>query len=129
MPVLIIVVNAPRPGDRMFTLEKQLTVTGKTYLAGTIFVRHHGQTVQANPGDIRALEARLLAPRRKAEERQLLMEMYRLVSDVRVKAEPHASSTGEFYLPEQHLLEHMIGGHEDDYPDVYPAVSERVRLS
>src|ERR1022692_1135514 len=36
VPVLVIVVNAPRPGDRIFTLEKQLTVTGKTYLAGTI---------------------------------------------------------------------------------------------
>src|ERR1700691_6528651 len=48
--VLVIVVSAPRPGDRMFTLEKQIMVTApggpdKTYLAGTIFVRHHGQTV------------------------------------------------------------------------------------
>ena len=67
--MLVIIVNAPTPGDRMFTLEKQFTVTGKTYLAGTIFVRHHGHTIQAGSGDIRAPEARLLAPRLEAAER------------------------------------------------------------
>lgn len=128
VPVLVIVVNAPRPGDRMFTLEKQLTVRTpgsqeKTYLAGTIFVRHHGQTVQAGPGDVRALEARLLAPRREAEEHRLLMEMSRLVNGVLDKAEPYASSAGELDLPELLLLWHMISGHEDDYPAIYPAVS------
>lgn len=120
--VLAIIVNAPRQGDRIFALEKELTVTGRTYLAGTIFVRHHGQTIQADPGDIRALEERLLAPRRDAGERQFLLEIYRLVTDVRLKAEPHASSPAQLDLPEQHLLEHMIGGHERDNPDIYQAV-------
>ena len=112
----------------MFTLEKQVTVRtpggrDKTYLAGTVFARHHGQTVQADPGDIRALEARLLAPRREAEEHRLLMEMSRLVNGALVGAEPHASSAGQLDLPEQLLLWHLISGHQDDYPDFYPAVS------
>ena len=73
--MLVVVVSAPRPGDRMFTLEKQFTVTGKTYLAGTIFVRHHGKTEQADPGDIRALEARLLASGGDVGQRQRLLEI------------------------------------------------------
>jgi hypothetical protein len=119
--VLVVVVNAPRSGDRIFALEKQFTARtpegqSKTYLAGTIFVRHHGKTEQADPGDIRALEARLLAPRRDADARQLLMEMSGLVNTVLFKVGPHANSTGRFRLPEQNQLAHMIAGHEADYP-------------
>lgn len=88
----------------------------KTYLAGTIFVRHHGKTEQADPGDIGALEARLLAPRRDAEARQVLMDMSPLVNAVLFKAGPHANSAVPFRLPEQNQIAHMIAGHEADYP-------------
>ncbi len=125
-PVLVIVVNAPKPGDRMFTLEKQLTVAGKTYLAGAIFVRHHGQTTQADPGDIRALEARLLSPTARAKERRLLIEMYQLVSGLMKESEPHANSEEELdFLVTQRLLEHVISGREDDYPAVWELIDAR----
>lgn len=121
VPVLVVVVDAPRPGDRMFTLEKQFTVRSpggqpKTYLAGTIFVRRHGLTEQADPGDIRALEARLLAPRREAQERQRLMEMSPLVTALLHKAEFHAGDRSPLRFAEQNQLAHLIAGREADYP-------------
>lgn len=121
--VLVIVVDAPKPGDRMFALEKQFTVKSpggqpKTYLAGTIFVRRHGLTEQAGPGDIRALEARLLAPGREAEARKLLLDMSPLVSAVLAKAEPFQDSRDHFRLAEQNQLAIMIAGREADYPEI-----------
>jgi hypothetical protein len=56
--VLVITIEPPRRGDRIFTLQKEF---GK-YTAGMVFVRHPGRTVQAGPGDIRALEERYAAP-------------------------------------------------------------------
>lgn len=55
--VLVITVEPPRRGDRTFTLQKEF---GK-YTAGMVFVRYPGRTVQAGPGDIRALEERYAA--------------------------------------------------------------------
>src|ERR1700761_2487759 len=123
VPVIVIIVSAPRPGDRMFTLEKQVTVRApggqeKTYLAGTIFVRHPGQTVQARQGDIRALEARLLAPGREARERQRLIDMSGLVSTVLYAAGSHVNDIHRFRVPEQNQLAHLVAGHEADYPAV-----------
>ena len=121
VPVLVIVVNAPEPGDHIFPLEKQVTIrtTGgqyKTYLPGTIFVRRHGLTEQAGPGDIRALEARLLAPGRDARERQRLIAMSALVTTVLHQAGYHAGSGGRIRFPEQNQLKHLIARHEADYP-------------
>src|SRR6266851_1944205 len=66
-PVLVVTVAPPQPGQRAFTLRKDLTVTtpggsSKGYPAGTIFVRYPGRTEIAGPGDIRALEDRYAAP-------------------------------------------------------------------
>jgi hypothetical protein len=67
VPVLVLTVAAPEPGQRIFTLRKDLTVTthkggSKGYPAGTIFVRYPGRKEIAGPGDIRALEDRYAAP-------------------------------------------------------------------
>jgi hypothetical protein len=61
--VLVITVERPEPGHRIFTLEREFTRSdGKTYLAGIPFVRRPGRTIQAEPADMRALEQRLVAP-------------------------------------------------------------------
>ncbi len=62
----MVTVAPPQPGQRAFTLRKDLTVTtpgasSKGYPAGTIFVRYPGRTEIAEPGDIRALEDRYAA--------------------------------------------------------------------
>jgi hypothetical protein len=55
--VLVVSVEPPRPGNRIFTLRKEFP----KYLAGTVFVRRQGSTGQAGPDDIRALEDRFAA--------------------------------------------------------------------
>jgi hypothetical protein len=58
--VLVVSVEAPHPGDRIFTLRKEFD----RYRSGTVFVRKHGRTVQADAGDLDALQNRLTtAPR------------------------------------------------------------------
>lgn len=60
--ILVITVEPPQPGMRAFTLQKEISRPdgGTAYRAGAIFVRRQGRTIQAEPGDIRALEDRLL---------------------------------------------------------------------
>jgi hypothetical protein len=72
--VLVLVIESPRPGDRIFTLRREFTSGTTTYRAGTVFVRKHGKTEAAGPDDIRALEDRYAAPGRLAEAhaRQML---------------------------------------------------------
>jgi len=65
--VLVVVVEPPQPGHRIFTLRKQFSSSATTYRAGTVFVRQHGKTEIAGPDDIRALEDRYAAPGRLAE--------------------------------------------------------------
>ncbi len=61
--VLAITVEPPQLGHPIFTLEKQFARRdGKIYPAGSVFVRRPGRTVQAEPGDIRALAERFAAP-------------------------------------------------------------------
>ncbi len=58
--VLVVSVEAPHPGDRIFTLRKEFD----RYRSGTVFVRKHGRTLQADAGDLDALQNRLTtAPR------------------------------------------------------------------
>ena len=129
--VLVVVVNAPRPGDRIFSLEKNLTIPktaegqGKTYLAGAIFVRQHGRTEQADPGDIRALEERYAAPFRDlqtAEERerlrQRLVEIARLVSSIQFQAY-QVNNAGQWRCPEQMELPSMLIGIEMPLPECH----------
>ncbi|WP_162793465.1 AlbA family DNA-binding domain-containing protein [Rhodococcus sp. AQ5-07] len=61
--VLVVTVDAPRPGDSMHTLRKNY----EKFHAGTIFVRRAGRTEYAGPEDIRLLEERLLAGQRTLE--------------------------------------------------------------
>jgi len=63
--VLVVTVEPPRPGDRIFTLQKEFS----KYRAGTVFVRRQGRTVQAEPGDIRALEDRFASATAEIAER------------------------------------------------------------
>lgn len=72
LPVLIVAVAPPQPGDPVFTLHKELRVVSpngkqKEYPRGTIFVRHLGRTEVARPEDIRALLERHAALLREAE--------------------------------------------------------------
>lgn len=71
LPVLVLTVAAPRPGDPVFTLHKELQVVSpsgkqKEYPRGTIFVRYPGRTEVARPEDVRALLERHVAPLREA---------------------------------------------------------------
>ncbi len=52
--VLVIAIEAPRDGDSICTLQKGYGGIRE----GRIFIRRHGQTEEAKPGEIRALEAR-----------------------------------------------------------------------
>lgn len=134
--VLVIVVEPPQEGDHIFTLQKEFTVTtaaggGKTYQAGTVFVRHLGRTDIAAPGDIRALEERYAAParaaedharrmleieeaRQKAEEldrrRRWLADIARLVASVQFKVTSYRDSPGYFRCPEQLELQAILAG-------------------
>src|SRR5258708_7188798 len=138
--VLVITVEPPRAGHRIFTLQKEFTVTNargdaKTYLAGTVFVRHRARTVQAEPGDIRALEERFAAPAQEAEvyarrtleiaearqaaeeadrRRRGLAELSRLVASVLFKVSPLASMgmPVQFRCEEQIQLGHLLAGME-----------------
>jgi hypothetical protein len=55
--VLVITVEPPRRGDRSSTLQREYD----SYRAGTIYIRRSGRTIQAEPGDVRALEDRYAA--------------------------------------------------------------------
>lgn len=55
--VLVIVVEPPRPGDAIHTLQKQFG----SYQAGWIFTRGPGQTVMAGPERVAMLQRRALA--------------------------------------------------------------------
>jgi hypothetical protein len=72
--VLVIVVEAPRWGDPMYTLQKTYhSDSGKGGAnAGTIFVRGTGDATPARPADIRRLEQRLLKGAATPELRLLL---------------------------------------------------------
>lgn len=55
--VLIVSVEPPRVGDRIFTLKKDFS----KYRAGMVFVRRQGSTILASPDDVRVLEDRFSA--------------------------------------------------------------------
>jgi len=63
--VLVITIEPASDGDKIHTLRKTYTPdTGKGgQQEGTIFVRHHAQSVPATTADVRELEQRLLAGR------------------------------------------------------------------
>jgi hypothetical protein len=130
--VLVITVERAELGHRIFTLEREFTRSdGKIYLAGTVFVRRPGRTIQAEPGDIRGLEQRLTAPAREAEEharrmlqieearlaaeerehtRRWLTEMSKLISAILFKAGTHPNDSARFRCEEQIQLQTMIAG-------------------
>ena len=113
--VLVVVVEAPQPGHRIFTLRREFAIGPKTYRAGTVFVRQPGKTEIAGPEDIRALEDRYAAPGRLAEvharemleiekarheaeeierRRRWLAEMARLAAAVMFKAQAVMDTKG-----------------------------------
>lgn len=66
--VLGVTVDPPRPGDRIRTLDKE----SERHLRGTVLIRRPGQTVQADPGEIRAMEDRHLASTLESRKREVL---------------------------------------------------------
>jgi hypothetical protein len=64
--VLVIVVEAPKPGQRIATLQKEYSTSDsdsskkKTFRAGTIFHRAEAHTEPAGPKEVEMLEERLL---------------------------------------------------------------------
>jgi hypothetical protein len=72
LPVLVLSVAPPRPGDPIYSLYKDLRVIApsgkrKDYPRGTIFVRRLGRTEIAGPEDVRALLERYARPLRQAD--------------------------------------------------------------
>ncbi|WIE81092.1 hypothetical protein [Curtobacterium sp. MCSS17_016] len=67
--ILVITIEPPSDSDKIHTLRKTYTPdSGKGgHQEGTIFVRHHAQSVPATTADIRELEQRLLAGRSGVE--------------------------------------------------------------
>jgi hypothetical protein len=53
---LVVVVEAPKPGDRIFSLRREFDKAR----SGTVFVRKAGRTVPADAKDLDALQTRLL---------------------------------------------------------------------
>lgn len=155
--VLVVTVAPPEPGQRIFTLRKDLTVTtpgggSKGYPAGTIFVRHPGRTEIAGPGDIRALEDRYAAPslesarsaeantrrsleiqqeRQAAEEmerrRARLMEIADLVIAAQFQATPVRDSRDHFRCAEQLKLQAVLAGM--DFAQVQAEIPEVLALA
>jgi hypothetical protein len=113
MPVLVVIVEPPRFGDRIFTLQKEFA----KYLAGTVFVRRQGRTVQAEPGDIRSLEDRFGAVIENAERTQRLRSLHEigtLVERIIFQAQEPANNSAWWRDPrwrceEQNLVDlHLI---------------------
>ena len=61
--VLVLVIEAPREGDPIFTLQREY----RNARPGRVFIRRHGKTEEAGPADIRALEARGRGSRPKVQ--------------------------------------------------------------
>jgi hypothetical protein len=136
--VLVVTVEPPEPGHRIFTLQKEFNRDdSRTYLAGTIFVRHPGRTEHARPGEIRALEDRFAAPaqgteahahrmveleeaRAAADERawraRWLAEISKLVIAVQFKARAYADGQAYFRCEEQMELQTLLAG--TDYQQI-----------
>jgi hypothetical protein len=55
--VLVVSIEPPQPGDRIFTLRKEFD----RYRSGTVFVRKQGRTAPADAEDLDALQRRLTA--------------------------------------------------------------------
>lgn len=60
--VLVVTVEAPEPGDRIFTLRKEFGGNR----SGTVFVRKQGRTVPADAEDLDGLQRRLTAAQRSS---------------------------------------------------------------
>lgn len=115
-PVLMVTVEPPRIGDRIFTLQKQFA----KYTAGTVFVRKPGRTVQAGPSDIRILEERFAAPNSGAVERAQrlrdLRDIGALIEHIITKAQEPDNNSSWFGNPktwrceeQNQLALHLIG--------------------
>jgi hypothetical protein len=60
--VLVVTIEAPQPGDRIFTLRKEFGGNR----SGTVFVRKQGRTVPADAEDLDGLQRRLTAAPRSS---------------------------------------------------------------
>lgn len=119
--VLVVSVEPPRPGDRIFTLRKEFP----RYLAGTIFVRRQGRTVQAGPDGIRALEDRFAAGAAEAAARARrirdLREIGTLIERIISQAKEPANSSAwwgdpQWTCEEQRLLALFLASFDRPMP-------------
>jgi hypothetical protein len=119
--VLVVSVEPPHSGDRIFTLRKEFA----RYRAGTVFVRRQGSTVQAGPDDIRALEDRFAADAAEAVARARrlrdLREIGGLIERIISQAKEPANSSAWWRDPrwiceEQRLLALLLASFDHPMP-------------
>jgi hypothetical protein len=127
--VLVVTVEPPRSGDRIFTLQKEFS----KYQAGAVFVRRQGRTVQAGPGDIRALEDRFASAAAETAERAQrlrdLREIGTLLERIITQAQDPTNSSSwwgdrRWRCEEQNLLALLLIGLEHPLPNCHEVIGE-----
>lgn len=127
--VLVITVEPPAPGDRIRTLQKDFG----SYLAGAVFVRRPGRTIQAEPGDIRALEDRYAEPLRLAERDRLRERLEKVSSAVEdlfwvVREATASDNPGVLWAEPRNRLRTLLIGLEDRLPGTTQIVNQGTAL-
>jgi hypothetical protein len=126
--VLVITVEPPVPGDRIRTLHQDFA----SYLAATVFVRRPGRTIQAQPGEIRALEDRYAEPLRQVERERLrdrLEKVSNAIEDLfRVVRQATASDNPGVLWAEPRNRLRMPIGLEDRLPTCAQIVNQGTAL-
>jgi hypothetical protein len=127
--VVVVTVEPPRSGDRIFTLERELP----KYRAGTVFVRRQGRTIQAEPGDIRALERRLASGTaeiaQRAQRLQDLRDLGATVERIISQAQERADLGRWWAVPrwrceEQNLLDLLLATVDLPLPKCHSVIGE-----
>jgi hypothetical protein len=120
--VLVLVVEAPRPGDPIFTLQHG----HDRAQAGRIYVRRHGKTLEAGPAEVRALEARgtIVRPRvelKVVREGTSPLRAIRMSEDIQTR----------FAASERERLLGALPQPEPESPgwDVYSSLTRSLRVS
>jgi hypothetical protein len=127
--VLVITVEPPAAGDRIRTLQKDFS----SYQAGAVFVRRPGRTIQAQPGDIRALEDRYAEPLRLAESGRLRDRLERVGNTVEdlfwvVRDAPANGNPGVLWAEPRNRLRTLLIGLEDRLPSAAQIVNQGTAL-
>jgi hypothetical protein len=123
----VITVGPPAPGDRIRTLQKDFG----SYLAGAVFVRRPGRTIQAQ--HIRALEDRYAEPLRLAERDRLRDWLEKVSSAVEdlfwvVREATVSDNPGVLWAEPRNCLRTLLIGLEDWLPSAAQIVNQGTAL-